>query len=338
MLSDGRFHSGEALSASLGLSRSAVWKYVKGLTRLGVEVHAVRGRGYRLGRDVELLSAAAIRAALPAAAQKRIGGLEIHDTLDSTNAQLLRALDTGVVPGSACLAEHQQSGRGRLGRRWVSPYAANVYLSLYWELSTPPALLQGLGLAVGVATARALNDAGFADAQLKWPNDLVWRDAKLGGILIELAGEVYGRCRAVVGVGLNVAMPAASAAEIECPWTDLQTAMGRSVSRNRICAALLHRLIDALARYDREGLAPFLEEWRRRDAFRDRPVTVHTPHATVSGIARGIDEQGSLLIERGGEVRRYYAGDVSLRPESEPDSELERELEPEPESEPEAQS
>jgi len=315
MLSDGRFHSGEALSASLGLSRSAVWKQVKGLSALGVEVHAVRGRGYRLGRDVELLSATAIRDALPSATLDRLGELEIHDTLDSTNAHLLRALDKGLVPGSACLAEHQQSGRGRMGRPWVSPYAANVYLSLYWELSMPQAMLQGLGLAVGVATAQALDDIGFGDAQLKWPNDLMWRDAKLGGILIELAGEVYGRCRAIVGVGLNVAMPAASAQQIECPWTDLHTAMGRSVSRNRLCAALLHRLIDALARYDREGLAPFLAEWRRRDAYRDRPVTVRTPHAEFAGIARGIDEQGALLLESDGELRRYYAGDVSLRPD-----------------------
>src|SRR5690606_21256423 len=185
-------------------------------------------------------------------------------TIDSTSSELLRRRTppTGV---EVLLAERQTGGRGRLGRAWASPLAANLYLSLARAFEGGLARLGGLGLVAGVAAAEALHGLGYGRVRLKWPNDLVVPDPasralrKLGGLLVEGGGEHAGPVRAVVGLGLNVRMPATGAASIDQPWCDL-AGLGHPAppSRDALAAALVAHLVPALAQFDRDGLAPFL--------------------------------------------------------------------------------
>jgi len=233
LLADGKFHSGEALGATLGLKRSTIWNRVQALGELGLDVFAVRGRGYRLARSLEPLDQDRIVAELDPRRAARLAGLEVLLEVDSTNRHLAEAARRGLPDPYACLAEGQTAGRGRLGRPWVSPFGRNVYLSVLRRFHQPPEAIQGLGLAVGAAAAEAVAGLGVADVGLKWPNDLMWRGRKLAGILLEMAGEGTGPWTLVAGIGMNVDMTPGVGAAIDQPWTDLATALGEPPSRNR---------------------------------------------------------------------------------------------------------
>ncbi|TDY00444.1 bifunctional biotin--[acetyl-CoA-carboxylase] ligase/biotin operon repressor BirA [Thiohalophilus thiocyanatoxydans] len=317
ILADGRFHSGTALASRLGLSRSAVWKQIRLLSeQYNIPVQAVQGRGYRLPAALELLEADRIIADLSPEARRRLGRLQIEWSLDSTNQWLLEAPDTPC--GTVVVAEHQRQGRGRRGRAWVSPLGANLYFSLLGCFQGGPANLAGLSLAVAVSVVRALSAQGVQDLGLKWPNDILLQGKKLCGVLLELQGEAGGPCRVVCGVGLNVNMPPTAATDIDQPWTDLQHSLAQPISRQRLLTGLLDELLPAMARYEQEGLAPFLADWRRRDAVAGKPVQLLLPQRTVHGRAAGIDAQGNLLIERNGCQESYCSGEISLRTGTEP--------------------
>jgi len=313
VLADGRFHSGEELGAAFGLSRSAVWKHLQALRALDIDLYAVRGRGYRLAYPLELLRPEPVLDQLSVRARQLLDCLEIHPELDSTNRYLLRRPHANGLPARACMAERQTAGRGRRGRPWVSPFGANLYLSLSWRYAGSPAGLAGLSLAAGVAVARALEACGVAEVGLKWPNDLLAGGGKLAGILLEMTGEASGPCQVVIGVGVNVAMPAAAAQGIDQPWVDLVGLLPQAPSRNRLAGLLLDQLLLTADRYERDGVSPFLDEWQARDAVRDRAVALHLADGTVQGTARGIDEAGALLLETDGALRRFASGEVSLR-------------------------
>jgi BirA family transcriptional regulator, biotin operon repressor / biotin---[acetyl-CoA-carboxylase] ligase len=314
ILADGRFHSGEELGRALGVSRTAIWKAIRACSDLGVEVHAVPGRGYRLAEPLELLEPAAICASLAERTRPLLSGLEVLADVDSTNRYLLDAAASRPGRGRVCLAERQRAGRGRRGRHWTSPFAANIYLSVLWRFGVGPAALAGLSLAIGVAAVRALECAGAQAVGLKWPNDLVWQGRKLGGILLEMSGESAGPSRVIVGVGINVCMPPAAATEIDQPWVDLATAMsGRKPSRNVVAALLVQELLAALDEFERSGFAPFRGDWERYDLVAGREVELHLPEGIVRGRATGIDGTGALLLLKDGRIRSYSSGEVGLR-------------------------
>ncbi len=314
LLNRGGFHSGEALARTLGVSRAAVWKIVGALRAQGIDIYSVRGRGYRLARPVELLDREAILDAMDPQARRLVADVELHERIDSTNTHLMERARDGAPGGLACLAETQTAGRGRRGRHWVSPYAAGIALSVLWRFAVGPALLTGLSLAAGVAAARAVSRAGVDGLGLKWPNDLFWQGRKLGGILLEFGGEGGGPCHAVVGIGLNLALPPAGAEAIEQPWIDLRALAGTAaVSRNALAGAILGELVLACARAEQGGLAVLLAEWAQFDLTAGREVRVLLPGATIEGRARGVDESGALLLECDGKLRRFVAGEVSLR-------------------------
>lgn len=310
---------GDILAREAGLTRAAVWKRIESLRAAGVAIGAQRGRGYLLEAPLDLLDAAAIAAALPDAVRQGVHAPEVAWTLDSTNSELLRRR-TPPHGVSVLLAERQSGGRGRLGRAWESPLAANLYLSLARAFDGGLARLGGLGLVAGVAAAEALHALGYVTVRLKWPNDLVVVAAgpsplrKLGGLLVEGGGEHAGPVRAVLGLGLNVRMPAAAVAAIDQPWCDLASLPHPAPpSRSAIAAMLVTHLVPALAQFDHDGLAPFLPRHAALDALAGRAVEVRTGRDVHAGTALGLAADGALRVDIAGSERHFHAGEASLR-------------------------
>lgn len=317
-LADGEPHSGEQVARELGVTRAAVWKHIAKLGDWGLTVVAVPGVGYRLARPLELLDADALRAALPARAAARIAQLEVFTELDSTNRRLLARDPPPAGELHACLAEYQTAGRGRRGRRWSTPLGAGLCLSVAWRFADTPPDLSALTLATGVVVRRALLRAAGVAVALKWPNDLVLDERKLGGILLELSAEAHGGCHVVAGIGLNVHLPQESLATL-CDWprgaVDLATAAGGAPpSRTALAAALLAELAELFAGYAAAGFSPYRADWSAADYLRGRRVVLDDAAGAVSGTALGIEADGALVIETApGTRRRVISGDVSVR-------------------------
>ncbi len=314
ILSDGEFHSGEAMGLALGVSRMAVWKHIRALRECGVPLEVVRAQGYRLPAAVELLDSRAIQNGLEPGTRERLASVDTFLEIESTNTWLRQRELDGAPSGSVCVAEMQSAGRGRRNRRWVSPFAASLYLSLLWRSATGAAELGGLSLAAGVAIVRSLRTLGVDTAGLKWPNDVLVDDAKLAGILIDVVGESTGPCSVIIGIGINVAMPETAAADIDQNWTDLRRLTGRETfSRNQLASAVLDHTVAVIDEFERSGLQPFLEEWRRHDVIQNRLVSLRLPNEVVQGRACGVDSGGALLVDTASGRRRFASGEVSLR-------------------------
>ncbi|TCV81001.1 MULTISPECIES: bifunctional biotin--[acetyl-CoA-carboxylase] ligase/biotin operon repressor BirA [Methylomonas] len=315
-LADGRFHSGTELAGLLGISRSAVWKQLSALSEFGIELLAVSGKGYRLQHPLQLLDKQQIDRHLESRVRPLLGELEIHDQIHSTNTHLLEMARQGVDNGSVCLAERQTAGKGRRGRNWVSPFGHNIYLSILWRFQGGPAAIAGLSLAMGVAVIRALRGFGISDVGLKWPNDIYWRQRKLAGILIEVSGESSGPCHAVMGLGLNVYLPAHEGEGIEQDWVDLHDILAESIhgKRNWLVGELLNQLLPVLAEYEMRALGHYLEEWRRYDCMQGKQVDIFMHEQVFSGVVAGIDDHGLLLLKLAdGHIRAFASGEVSFR-------------------------
>jgi len=311
-LADGKFRSGTELGETLGCSRAAVWKQIEALRDMGVEVDAVKGRGYRARRPIELLEPSRLLGHVAAPVRKTLSGLEVHTELDSTNRFLMER-SAELRSGHVCFAERQTAGRGRRGRQWVSPFGANLYMSMLWRFEQGAAGLSGLSLALGVGLARALDAGDARGVQLKWPNDVLWDGRKLAGILVELTGETGGPCDVVLGIGLNWKMPAHLEKAIGQPWADVEE-LSAGLGRNRLGGALITHLIETLKGFESDGFTAFADEWQRRDAYQGGLVSLDLGRETVAGVARGVDHDGALLLEVGGKLVRYTAGEISLRP------------------------
>ena len=317
-LADGEFHSGEELAKRLGVSRSAVWKAVRTLRALGAPLEAVRNRGYRLERATEPLDAAQIRSHLPREVRDRVTHLETEWSIGSTNTALLERPGPKIGATEVLLAEYQTAGRGRRGRTWLAPPGGAICLSLSWTFREVPPDLGALGLVIGVCTLRALTSLDVRNLGLKWPNDLLIDERKLGGVLIDLRAESAGPAYVVIGIGLNVALGdevLRKIAQAGLPAVDLASSAGTPASRNAVTAGLIGECVRGLLEFERTGLKPFSEEWRRADALRGRPVEVRTAEGTSTrGYARGIDVHGALMLETPAGVKRFISGDVSVRP------------------------
>jgi len=325
MLADGEVHSGEALAARLGVTRAAVWKQVRELVSLGLEVEAVAGQGYRLVPPLELLQDESIRQA---ARCKALRTLSVFGQLDSTNTWLLSQPMPPVGRLDACLAETQTAGRGRRGRSWAAPLGGGLYLSMAWQFDPRPPDFSALSLATGVAVRAALADMGLASVQLKWPNDLVVDDGKLGGILVELKGEADGPSQVVIGVGINVALPAQAREAIAPNWgrgpVDLHEIIGQPVSRNQLAGRLIARTAEMLARFQVSGFAPFRDEFVKADYLRGRPLSAPSPGSggagtdhggaaeMIRGTGDGVDIDGALRVATAQGVVRIVSGEVSV--------------------------
>lgn len=310
-LADGREHSGEALGQHLGVTRAAVWKLIRQLRKEGAPVRSGAGRGYCLAAPMERLNPETIQASLGASARGCLAEVRVERAVDSTNRRLFTRLDDLPMP-CALLAEAQLAGRGRRGRPWHSPFGRNLYMSLAWRFEDVPGGMAGLSLVVGMAVAETLTRLGAEGIGLKWPNDLMVGDDKLGGVLVELQGEPAGPCTVVIGLGLNLEMDVA--ADIDQPWTALRHHMGSWPGRNRLAAALLDALVESLSRFAAEGFSPFADQWPRFDTLEGRRVTLYLGSQQLQGSACGVDATGCLLLDRGQGCEPWSAGEVSVRP------------------------
>jgi BirA family biotin operon repressor/biotin-[acetyl-CoA-carboxylase] ligase len=310
-LSDGELHSGEALAAAAGVTRARVSQLLREAAANGLKLESVRGRGYRLLEALPFLVRAAVVRSLGSQAGLVI---EVVDTLDSTSSELLRRAPLLDIHRHVLAAEWQTAGHGRRGRRWASVVGGSLTFSLGWRFEQSVGHLSGLTLAVGLALARALEDLGFSGIELKWPNDLVYRRSKLGGILVELAADALGPSLAIIGVGLNVFLPAATRREIDQAVTDLaDISPRRSIDRNVLLARALDELVKVLDEFAESGFGPLRPAWQRRHALQGKPVRIALPDGgSARGEVVGVDVDGALVLDSNGHRVRFLSGEVSL--------------------------
>ena len=271
----------------------------------------------------EGLDPESIRAALGAGALAELHALRVATQTSSTQADALAA----PMPAQGCdvfLADSQTAGQGRHGRAWTSPGGANIYMSIGRRFPGEAASLSGLSLVAGIATADSLNaeirrsgltgdNSNTPPITLKWPNDLIANQRKLGGILVNLKRAETGT-HAIIGLGINVCMPAGAGADIDQPWADLSQLLDPVPSRATLIAGVLNALLPALAEFERDGFAPFLSRWQRLDALAGQPVRVLDGAREHEGISAGITDAGALRIRSGDVERVFHGGEVSLRP------------------------
>jgi len=312
-LADGEVHSGEALATASGISRARVSQLLKEVDAAGLTLERTRGRGYRLSDPLPFLTREAVVAALGARAAELT--VEVADRIDSTNSELSRRAAVGDVHRLLLAAEWQTAGRGRRGRGWSAVIGGSLSFSLGWRFERGAGFLSGLPLAVGLAVVRALEAEGFHGVALKWPNDLVHRHAKLGGILLELSGDALGPSVAIIGVGLNVRLPASLRREVAQPVTDLAAiAARRTIDRNALLARVAVELVRMLLVYATKGFVPFRTAWQRRHALQKKSVRIVLPDGVaVRGEVVGVDADGALILDSAGRRSRYVSGEVSLR-------------------------
>lgn len=312
ILADGQFHSGDELGSSLGVSRTAIWKQLKKVEHLGLELVSVKGKGYCIEGGLDLLSEQGIKEGLDERALSLVSQVDVRQVVDSTNVLAMeKALAGGK--GYVCTAEQQTAGRGRRGRQWASPFGSNLYFSIVWEFAGGAAALEGLSLAVGVAVVDALQEAGVNGVQLKWPNDVLYGGSKLAGVLLEMTGDAAGPCQVVVGVGLNVAMPAAAAGTIDQSWTDLSSIADSPVRRNQLMALLLNQLLPLLDSFEPQGFVNYQQRWLSLDAYAGKDVVVTLGADVVLGVAAGVEPSGALIVDTGVGRRTFSGGEVTLR-------------------------
>jgi BirA family biotin operon repressor/biotin-[acetyl-CoA-carboxylase] ligase len=234
----------------------------------------------------------------------------------STNTELLRRAAEGAPSGTVLVADRQTAGRGSRGRAWVASPEASLTFSVLWDFFGGVARLSGLSLAVGVAVARALARCGADGVLLKWPNDILHGDAKLGGILVELADD--GRAaRAVIGIGLNLRLPESigDAGVAALPPTALESLVATPPDRHVLLAALLVELARVFDRFAAAGFAGLRDAWDACHAWRERPVRLwRDGRVEMEGVCVGADADGALLLRTADGLKRCLSGDVSLRP------------------------
>jgi len=309
-LNNGKIHSGQSLATEFGVSRTAIWKTAQRASKEGFNLRTVRGHGYQLASPVDFLDQETIAKSVKSVSSRPLA-LSVIDEIDSTNAEVMRMLARGECAMPVVAAETQTAGRGRRGQPWCSPIGENIYLSIGLSLSGGFSAVDGLSLVLGVAVAEALECLGAAPIGLKWPNDIFIDGAKVGGILVDLQGELQdGVVHAIVGLGLNVHMTAAPA--IDQAWTSLVLARPQLTwSRNALISKLITNIADASDKFQSAGFAEFRRSWQSRDVFFDRQITARD--GELQGIGQGINHSGNYVLQTAQGEFAVRSGEISLR-------------------------
>lgn len=316
VLADGKFHSGETLAQRFGVTRATVYNAIQSVETLGITVFSVRGRGYRLPKAVTLLDVDAIVQACGEYAPWF--HVQVLAQVDSTNRYLMQESVRGMAHGTCVAAHIQTAGRGRRGRTWLSQLGGSLTFSLLWRFQCGAAGLSGLSLVVGLALVRALHSLGLTEVQLKWPNDLLVQQQgqwhKLGGILIELQGDMEGPSAAVIGIGLNLEIATEMRQSIDQPILGLNDLAAQTLDPNLLLGRCLSQLAIHLNQFAKQGFAYFQDEWTAVHAFHQQPVNLLLASGqTIPGQVLGVAEEGSLLVETATGQQRFNAGEISVR-------------------------
>jgi BirA family biotin operon repressor/biotin-[acetyl-CoA-carboxylase] ligase len=302
-LSQGGFFSGQAIANKLGVTRAYVWKLIQQLQDLGLGIHSVTGKGYCLEHQVELLDGAKLQQVLTNQ------DVDLRLITESTNEALK---GEGFKHNKLVIAEYQSSGRGRRGRQWISPIASNLYWSLGWKTQLPVQQLGGLSLVVGLAIVKSLQELGIVGVELKWPNDIRYQGRKLGGILVELSGDMVGGLQVIIGVGMNIHMATSAAETIEQEWINLQE-LKSDISRQQVLTTIIQYLESYLEQFASHGFESFLPQWQLVDECYNKKVAILQGDEVINGSGAGVDANGAFLLQTGKGIKPVYAGEVSLR-------------------------
>lgn len=309
ILNDCKIHTGTGIATTLGLSRTAVWKAIQRLKKYSIDIHA-QHQGYQLNSPLLLLDQKKIEEFIK---EPKVT-VEVVESVPSTNDYLRDKIPLKKL--HFCLAEHQSKGRGRLGRAWGSPFGRNIYCSFSYSFNKDISEISGLSLIIGLLVVQSLESLYPAlHPLLKWPNDIYVNNKKMGGILIDIIAEAHGNCRAIVGIGLNVNMKDVALTSVDQPWTSLEHALNIKGDRNGMAAHIIHSILKGLDVFLEKGMPSFLSEWVRYDVLAGKQVSVSTSAKVTTGLARGIDSHGYLLVELpSGDIEKFSCGDASLLP------------------------
>lgn len=312
LLADGQFHSGESIAKQLGVSRTSIWKLVAKLRDWQIQIHAVRGKGYRIPKGLGLIDSEYLSKQITQKA-KLFSKIEVLPTVDSTASYLTRSWQQQPGEGRICVSEHQTEGRGRKGRRWVSPFGANLYFSLGLKLPLGLSALAGLSLAVGIGLTKFLNQHCHQKVSLKWPNDILVDGRKLAGILVEASGDSNDHSFLNIGIGINWDMRLSHHDEIDQPWINLKSLLRTAIDRNEILLLILLQLDQILSTYIDKGFDSFRHDWVEQSAYYGQPIIIHTHTGQISGIEAGIDKSGAIKLKTKEGEKLFFSGEVSLR-------------------------
>lgn len=314
ILTDGLFHSGTAMGEQLKISRAAINKSINSLTEIGVEIHRVSGRGYRLADSYELLDKKSISENV---ADPHFSADKLHllDRVDSTSSYLLSLAERQSISAHVCIAEAQSEGRGRRGRVWQANPYQNILMSIAWQFNVGIEALSGLSLAAGVAIVQTLRAIGIDHIGLKWPNDLVSESGKVGGILIDVKGEASGPCLLVLGVGINMKITEKTSSKIDQEWTDISRLTGHQFQRNKVAGLLISRLTELLNGFANTGFESYRQEWEALHIYNGKSVRLFDSHNEYCGHVEGVDNRGALRIrQQNGQYHLFNSGEISIRP------------------------
>ncbi|QDE32959.1 MULTISPECIES: bifunctional biotin--[acetyl-CoA-carboxylase] ligase/biotin operon repressor BirA [Shewanella] len=303
-LSHQHFVSGEVIAQQLSLTRAAINQHIDALKDYGIEIYSVKGRGYKLANPISLVNESDLLNGID-------GRCFYFDETASTNAFMLGHA-TELKSGDICIAEYQSAGRGRRGRQWLSPYGHHIYASMFWRLNNDISHASGLSLVIGCSIVKTLADFGVEGLGLKWPNDIYLDHSKLAGILVEISQSSANQTELVIGFGINMSMSVEQGELIDQPWSDLSSL--KEIPDKTELLIKLHKTLKAdLQLFELKGLGAFLERWNEYDLFVNREVSLLMAPNSVSGICRGIDQQGALLLETEQGIKPYIGGEISLR-------------------------
>ena len=310
LLADGQFHSEKEISHFLGLPSSIVPETLKQLLEPAINLEKRDGNGYRIPGGLELLNEKLIFNELGPTNQL-LDRLEILTSINSTNTYLLEK--TEFMKTSAVFTEQQTAGRGQFDRSWVSSLGKNIALSISWHLPNKPDTLTGLSLVVGLAVVLALEEYGLKGVKLKWPNDIVYQDKKLAGVLIETRLTKPNFYRVVAGIGLNLYNPRTNSHSIKRPITDINSIQNSPPQRNRLAGLLLKKVLVTVAEFRSKGFPAFIASWEKRDSLKGKFIQIQTANALLEGIANGINSQGQLRIDIDGKPCYYSSGEIRIQ-------------------------
>ena len=300
------------LSNSLLIEPNKIISVVSSMSKLGIPVQ-VYGQSISLKFKSDFLDSRIIEEQLSDLCRQKKVYLRTFELIDSTNDFLISE-KTDASKIAVVLSEIQTQGRGRRGKFWQSPFGSNIYMSIKWNFDPREVSPAGLSLVIGIAVSKALWANGLRDVKLKWPNDVIVSNKKIGGILTEIKTGIANELSAVIGLGINFKMPAGSGKNIDQPWTDMCSETNARINRNEVVACLINTIVSYLEEFRSFGFDAFWESWNEIDFLKNKKGVVSTKDGELLAKFNGITDQGALkIITDTGDARILHSGEVSVR-------------------------